>query len=212
MIEYKKQFIIIGPQNAISYKDIFYLIKRSKIWQGFGFSGNAAHFINKYYEDYATASNHIDGMIRVSGITWFTNIDHKKRHDKLILYKKYNSDEYPSYVNFDAINVDETKNIPVDYYGVIGVPITFLDKYCPEQFEIVGLGIVGSCEFKNNKKMEILKKGMPTGKYTYNAKGTLYRKYNPKKDKKPAAFKDCETGELYSSIYARILIRRKDEN
>lgn len=97
----------------------------------------------------------------------------------------------------------------MDYDGIMGVPITFLDKYNPDQFEIVELGIVGSCNFKNNRKMEILKNGKPTGKITYNAKGTLYRKYNKLKDKKLPAFRDCETGELYTSIYARILIKRK---
>ena len=91
----------------------------------------------------------------------------------------------------------------------MGVPITFLDKYNPDQFEIVALGIVGSCEFTSNRRMEILdKSGKGTGKYTMNAKGTLYRDFNPKKDKIPA-FRDEETGALYSSIYARVLIRRK---
>lgn len=90
----------------------------------------------------------------------------------------------------------------------MGVPITFIDKYSPEQFNIVALGIVGSVEFTENRKMEIMKNNKPTGKFTMNAKGTLYRKYNPEKDKR-FAFKDCETGELYSSIYARILIKRK---
>lgn len=106
--------------------------------------------------------------------------------------------------------MDKTIEIPLDYDGVMGVPITFLDKYNPEQFEIVALGIVGSVDFTCNKKMEILdKNGLPTGKFTFNAKGTLYRKFNPKIDKTPA-FKDCETGELYSSIYARILIKNKN--
>ena len=92
----------------------------------------------------------------------------------------------------------------------MGVPITFLDKYNPKQFEIVALGIVGSIKFSSERKMEILDKyGNPTGKYTINAKGTLYKKYNADIDKKPPAFKDCLTGELYSSIYARIIIRRK---
>ena len=91
----------------------------------------------------------------------------------------------------------------------MGVPITFLDKYNPEQFEVLELGIVGSCTFTCMKKMEILdSNGNPTGKYTINAKGTLYRAFNPKTDKAPA-FRNVETGELYSSIYARILIRRK---
>lgn len=106
--------------------------------------------------------------------------------------------------------MDKTIEIPLDYDGVMGVPITFLDKYNPEQFEIVALGIFGSVDFTCNKKMEILdKNGLPTGKFTFNAKGTLYRKFNPKTDKTPA-FKDCETGELYSSIYARILIKNKN--
>ncbi len=91
----------------------------------------------------------------------------------------------------------------------MGVPITFLDKYNPEQFEIVSLGIVGSIDFTCNKKMEILDKdGVPTGKYTFNAKGTLYKIFNPKVDKVPA-FKNCETDELYCSIYARIIIKNK---
>lgn len=127
----------------------------------------------------------------------------------MILYKTYNEIDYPKYDNYDAINVDVTKDIPLDYMGNIGVPITFMDKYSPDQFELVSLGIVGSIEFSCNKKMEILDKdGVPTGKSTFNAKGTLYRPYNPKKDKVPA-FRDFETGELYSSIYARIIIRNK---
>lgn len=106
--------------------------------------------------------------------------------------------------------MDKTAEIPLDYDGVMGVPITFLDKYNPEQFDIVALGIVGSIKFSCNKKMEILdKNGLPSGKFTYNAKGTLYRKFNPQTDKKPA-FKDCETGEFYSSIYARILIKNRN--
>lgn len=209
LIQYDKKFIIVGHQNAISYKEIFSLIKENKLWLGYGFKGGAAHFINTHYEDYASAGDHKEGMIRVSGVVWFTNIDIKKRHEELVMYKTYNPEEFPKYENYEAINVDKSTDIPMDYDGVIGVPITFLDKYSPDQFEIVGLGIVGSCEFTNERRMEILdKNGLPTGKYTVNAKGTLYRKHL-KSDKKPAAFKDCETGELYQSIYARILIKRK---
>lgn len=209
LIKYDKKFIIVGHQNAISYKEIFSLIKENKLWLGYGFKGGAAHFINTHYEDYASAGDHKEGMIRVSGVVWFTNIDIKKRHEELVMYKTYNPEEFPKYENYEAINVDKSTDIPIDYDGVIGVPITFLDKYSPDQFEIVGLGIVGSCEFTNERRMEILdKNGLPTGKYTVNAKGTLYRKHL-ESDKKPAAFKDCETGELYQSIYARILIKRK---
>ena len=208
LVEYDKKFIIVGHQNAITYKEIFKLIKNNKLWLGYGFKGGAAHFISSY-EDIATASNHKEGMIRVSGVNWFTNLDIPKHHENLILYKNFTEEEYPKYENYDAINVDKTSDIPQDYNGVIGVPITFLDKYNPEQFEIVALGIVGSCDFTCEKRMEILdKNGMPTGKYTINAKGTLYRKHL-ETDTKPAAFRDCETGELYQSIYARILIKKK---
>lgn len=137
LIEYNKKFIIIGHQNAITYKDIFKLIKENKLWLGYWFKWWAAHFINKHYEDYATAWNHQDWMIRVSGVNWFTNLEIQKRHEDLILYKTYNKEEYPKYDNYDAINVGVTKNIPMDYKGVIGVPITFMDKYNPDQFEIV---------------------------------------------------------------------------
>ena len=138
-MKHDKKFVIIGHQNAISYKEIFKLIKENKIWLGFGFKGGAAHFINKHYEDYAVAGDHKEGMIRVSGVVWFTNLDISKRHDDLILYKQYNDEEYPTYDNYDAINVNTTKDIPKDFKGVMGVPITFLDKYNPEQFEILGL-------------------------------------------------------------------------
>lgn len=137
LIEYEKKFIIIGHQNAITYKEIFKLFKENKIWLGYGFSGGAAHFINQHYEDYATATDRKEGMIRVSGVVWYTNLEINKRHEDLILYKNYSPEEYPKYDNYDAINVDKTKEIPVDYDGKIGVPITFLDKYNPEQFEII---------------------------------------------------------------------------
>ncbi|MBQ6046900.1 MAG: adenine-specific methyltransferase EcoRI family protein [Bacteroidales bacterium] len=138
LIEYDKKFIIIGHQNNISYKEIFPLIKNNKIWLGYGFKGGAGHFISNY-EDVATASDHKVGMIRVSGVTWFTNLEIPKRNEELILYKRYSPEEYPKYDNYDAINVNKTSDIPIDYDGVMGVPITFLDKYNPEQFEIIGL-------------------------------------------------------------------------
>ena len=137
LIEHDKKFIIVGHQNAISYKEIFKLIKEDKMWLGYGFKGGAAHFINNHYVDYATAGNHQEGMIRVSGVTWFTNLDISKRHEDLILYKTYNPKEYPKFDHYDAINVDKTNEIPIDYEGNIGVPITFLNKYSPEQFEII---------------------------------------------------------------------------
>ncbi|MEE0887484.1 MAG: adenine-specific methyltransferase EcoRI family protein [Treponema sp.] len=211
LIKNDKKFLIIGNQNAITYKEIFSLIKNNKIWLGYN-SGDMKFVVPNYYQPRTTRYwEDEDGRKwrSLGNICWFTNLDIKKRHEELILYKTYSPEEFPNYENYDAINVDKTSDIPLDYDGAMGVPITFLDKYSPEQFEIIGLGIVGSCEFKNERKMEILdKNGFPTGKFTINAKGTLYRKHL-QNDKKPAAFKDCETGELYQSIYARILIKRK---
>lgn len=137
LVKYDKKFIIIGHQNALKYKDIFPLIRDNKMWLGYGFKGGATHFISKY-EDTATAGNHKEGMIRVSGVVWYTNLEIRKRHEDLILYKTYNPQEYPKYDNYDAINVDKTVDIPIDYEGIMGVPITFMDKYNPEQFEIIG--------------------------------------------------------------------------
>lgn len=137
LIKYEKKFVIVGHQNAITYKEIFPLIRDNKLWLGYGFKGGAGHFYSKY-EDVATAGDHREGMIRVSGVTWFTNLDIEKMHEELILYKKYTPEEYPHYDNYDAINVNKTSDIPCDYDGVMGVPITFLYKYNPNQFEIIG--------------------------------------------------------------------------
>lgn len=138
--EYKKKFIIIGHQNAITYKQVFPLIKENKMWLGYGFKRNMAHFVAPHYEDTATDADHQEGMIRVSGVVWYTNLDHNKRHEEVILVKKYygNENNYPFYDNYNAIEVSRSQDIPMDYKGVMGVPITFLTKYNPEQFEIIG--------------------------------------------------------------------------
>lgn len=207
LIEYDKKFIIIGNKNAITYKEIFSLIKAGKLWLGYrNINADMWFIVPEYYK----CEKIVDGL-RLKHIMgcWFTNLDTTKRHEQLTLYKRYSPEEYPHYENYDAINVDRVSEIPYDYDGAMGVPITFLDKHNPEQFEIIALGITGSIDFSCEKKMEILKNGQPTGKYTINAKGTLYRKYNPNTDNKPPAFRDVETGELYSSIYARIIIKRK---
>ena len=149
IVEAEKKFIIIGNQNAITYKEVFPLIKDNKIWLGKGFKGGAAHFISNY-QDYAVAGDHQEGMIRVSGVVWFTNIEHGRRHQPLQLmtmadnlkFSKHKEIKgrtgYDHYDNYDAIEVPYTDAIPSDYEGVMGVPVSFLDKYCPEQFEIIG--------------------------------------------------------------------------
>ena len=143
LVEYGKKFLIIGNVNAITYKEIFKLIKDNKLWIGVSIHSGDREF--GVPDDYPlnAASYRIDEkgkkFIRIKGVRWFTNLDYKERHEDIILYKQYNPKEYPKYDNYDAINVDVTKEIPMDYEGIIGVPITFLDKYNPKQFEILGI-------------------------------------------------------------------------
>ena len=188
LIKYEKKFIIVGHQNAITYKEIFKLIKENKIWLGYGFKGGAAHFINQHYEDYAAAGDHKEGMIRVSGVQWFTNLDINKRHEDLLLFKEYTPEEYPTYDNYDAINVDVTKHIPKDYKGAMGVPITFMDKYNPEQFEILGF------THRNDP---------------YNLKTKIYSKLDAENFNDLNGSPIIKIGNMYKFIYMRIIIRNK---
>lgn len=139
LMEYDKKFLIIGHQNAITYQEIFPYFKENRMWLGYGFNRNCAHFINTSYEDTATDADHREGMIRVSGVMWFTNLHVKKRDEEMEFIKTYSPDYYPKYDNYDAIDVSKSQDIPEDYDGVMGVPITFMTKYNPQQFEIVGL-------------------------------------------------------------------------
>lgn len=143
LMEHEKHFIIIGNVNAITYKEFFPLIRDNRVWIGASIhSGDRKFYVpDDYPLNAAGCGIDEDGrrFIRVKGVRWYTNLDIKQRHEELILVKKYagHEDEYPMYDNYDAINVDKVKDIPYDYTGVMGVPITFLDKYNPEQFEIV---------------------------------------------------------------------------
>jgi ssoIM len=148
LIDYEKQFVIIGNKNAITYKEIFKLIKDNKLWIGNTPMGVdmlfdvPKEFAQKLISNKKEGSSYrlINGVVKGRAqAVWFTNLDHDKRHEDLILYKTYNEAEYPKYDNYDAINVDKTSDIPIDYKGAMGVPITFLDKYNPEQFEILGI-------------------------------------------------------------------------
>ena len=143
LMEYNKKFLIIGNMNAITYKEIFPLIKDNKLWLGASIkSGDRKFYVPDNYPLNASGCG-IDEkgkrFIRVKGVRWFTNIEDAKRNLSLDLYKKYNPKDYPKYDNYNAINVNKTSDIPMGYDGVMGVPISFLDKYCPTQFEIVGL-------------------------------------------------------------------------
>jgi len=146
LAKYEKKFLVLGNKNAVTYKEVFQLFKENKLWIGVTPMSREIYFnVNQDFIEESLAKNRNrtivvrDGkyMARSPSI-WFTNLDHKKRHEELILYKKYSPDEYPKYDNYDAIEVNKTESIPEDYDGIMGVPITFLDKYNPEQFEIVG--------------------------------------------------------------------------
>lgn len=141
LIKYEKKFLIIGNQNNITYKETFHYFKENKVWLGYK-SGDMAFKVPSYYEPKETRywEDETGQKWRSLGnICWYTNLDTTKRHEKLILYKHYSPEEYPKYNNSDVINIDKVTDIPLDYDGVMGVPITFLDKYNPEQFEILGL-------------------------------------------------------------------------
>lgn len=147
LVEYDKKFLIIGNINAVTYKEVFPLIKENKLWLGASIHSGDREFQvpGDYPLDAAGCRVDENGnkFIRVKGVRWFTNLDYEERHDSMVLYKKYSSEYYPKYDNYDAINVDKTVDIPMDYKGAIGVPITFLDKYSPDQFEILGALISG---------------------------------------------------------------------
>ena len=184
LMEYNKKFLIIGNMNAITYKEIFPLIKDNKLWLGASIkSGDRKFYVPDNYPLNASGCG-IDEkgkrFIRVKGVRWFTNIEDAKRNLPLDLYKKYNPNNYPKYDNYDAINVDKTSDIPMDYDGVMGVPITFLDKYCPTQFEIVDI---------NPHFFSLIEQGLPKPKQL-----TLHN-VGRKKD-----------------VYARVLIRKKVNN
>lgn len=181
LIKYEKKFLIIGHQNAITYKEVFPLIKANKVWLGYGFKGAVGHFTSPY-EDIATAGDHRAGMIRVSGVTWFTNMEIPKRKEELDLVCHYSKEEYPNYEDQNAIDVSDTFAVPLDYDGVIGVPITFLYYFNPEQFEILDC-----CE--PCIRLDILRK-MPK-----------FKEYKSRQ-------KMCH-GVLCQKKYHRILIRNK---
>ena len=136
LMKYEKKFVIVGHQNAITYKEVFPLLQSNQVWLGYGFKGAAAHFSSPY-DDVATAGDHKKDMIRVSGVNWFTNLEIPKRNEELDLVRRYSTEEYPNFDNYDAINVNKTSDIPYNYDGIMGVPITFMDKYNPTQFEII---------------------------------------------------------------------------
>jgi len=198
LVEYNKKFLIIGNVNSITYKECFKIIKDNKMWLGASIHSGDREF--RVPDDYPldAASSRIDSdgykYIRVKGVRWFTNLDYEERHENLVFYKKYLPEEYPKYDNYDAINVDKTADIPKDYNDLMGVPITFLDKYNPEQFEIIGLGISNS--------------GKEIGVKPYKKE---HKKYRKEVQKRGAVDGDLYmiTNGIVDVPYARVIIKNK---
>ncbi|MCR5066195.1 MAG: adenine-specific methyltransferase EcoRI family protein, partial [Bacteroidales bacterium] len=158
IMEAGKQFLILGHMNAIHYKEVFPLIQSNQVWSGIGF--NLSMIYKAPYENYLEANqkyvrskgyNPDDNYIKVPAVCWFTNIEHGRRHEPLKLMsaqdnirygknKEIKQRGYLKYENYDAIDVPSVESIPDDYLGAMGVPDSFIAKYCPEQFEIIGLG------------------------------------------------------------------------
>lgn len=192
LMKYNKKFLIIGNINAITYKECFKHIKDNKMWLGASIHSGDREF--RVPEDYPlnAAGCRVDDngnkYIRVKGVRWLTNLDYQERYGDLVLYKKYTPDRYPKYDNYNAINVDKTTEIPIDYEGVLGVPITFLDKYNPEQFEILGI-----TDRQNTS-------GLRTKKYTASD-SPRFNDLN--------ARSVLKIGKTYKAVYARLLIKNK---
>ncbi len=210
LIKYKKKFLIIGNVNAINYKETFKLLQENKIWLGISIkSGDREFGVPKDYPLNAAGSR-VDEkgnkFIRVKGVRWFTNLEYKNRYEDLILYKKYNKKDYPKYDNYNAININVTKDIPINYKGVMGVPITFLDKHNPKQFDILGLSQKVGYGLKSKKFyddfFEIRPDGSKTGSSGKKTNGNPVMSGRPKKGN---YYKNGK--EIVHSLYGRIFIK-----
>lgn len=214
LMKYQKKFLIIGNMNSITCKEIFPYVQNNKMWTGPSISSGDRKFYvpDDYPLNAAGCGVDSDGkrFIRVKGVRWFTNLDHNKRHEDLDLVCRYSEDEYPTFDNFDAIEVGKTSDIPYDYDGIMGVPITFLDKYNPDQFEILGLTQIGCHDLcpdtkRYNDYKEITRAtdkptGSSGGKTNENA--VLCGQGNKK------TYYLGPNGEVVHSAYKRIFIRK----
>ena len=209
LMEHEKKFIIIGNSNAITYKEVFPLIMQDRLWLGVTRSGTGSMWF-RIMDDFPVKSGQkVENGVRYQTIgnsAWFTNLDVKKRHEELILVKRYSPEEYPRYDNYDAIEVSKIVDIPLDYAGVMGVPITFLGKYNPDQFEIVGItktwfgGAVKTYEMQT----QVSKNGTTSTVSKLND-GPALKVSVPPKDKTYYVV----NGEYFIQMYARVLIRNK---
>ncbi len=210
LIQKNKHFIILGNVNAITYKEFFPLLKDNKVWIGASIhSGDRKFYVpDDYPLNAAGCGIDEDGrrFIRVKGVRWFTNLDIKQRHEEMILVKRYSPEQYAHFDNYDAINVDATVDIPCDYAGMMGVPITFMDKYNPDQFEIIGVtqSWCGIASKIYPKQIQIDKSGKRSQVTKLNDGAAI------KVDVPPAnkTYYDVD-GDLFIKTYARVIIRNK---
>jgi hypothetical protein len=206
LMEYEKQFVIVGNQNAISYKEIFALIKANKMWLGVN-NGDMTFRVPDYYEARDTrfwVDEHGQKWRSLGNAAWFTNLDLAKRHEDLILYKTYDPELYPSYDNYDAIEVSKVSDIPMDFDGVMGVPLTFLDKHNPDQFEILGLSGLDYPMTKTYGKKEKVVDGVRKKSQT----GTLRAVIRTASFGAGTYF---DVGYPVKGVYRRLFIRRKEK-
>lgn len=174
LIKYDKKFLIIGNQNNLTYKEIFKLVKENRIWTGVDNGGTKWFKVPNHYDietETRIKTENGEKFFSMGSVYWFTNLDNRKRHEDIILYKTYygNESEYPTYDNYNAINVNKVAEIPMDFKGAMGVPITFIDKYNPEQFEIISSNDVRINENIPIKEHGLIKdkEGAINGKPTY---------------------------------------------
>lgn len=205
LMEYDKKFLIVGNQNAISYKEIFALIKANKLWLGVN-NGDMSFKVPEYYKARETrfwVDEDGQKWRSIGNAAWFTNLDFAKRHEELILYKQYDPELYPTYDNYDAIEVSKVADIPLDFDGVMGVPLTFLDKYNPDQFEILGLSGTSYPTTKNYGKKQKVVDGVRKKSNT----GTLGCVVRTSSFGAGTYF---DVGYPVKGIYRRLFIRRKE--
>ena len=212
LVEHGKKFLIIGQINNCTYKEIFPLIKANKLWLGvtgymtdmvFGVPEGAE--VKQYDREKAAKMGYIGNYTRLGNTCWYTNLDHKRRHDNLVCVEKYDPAKYPKFDNYDAINVDKISNIPKDWDGVMGVPISFLDKYNPEQFEIV--------QFRKGEDGKDLAFTVEREREWCRTSGCSYeefeRKFPPVKMHGPGLMTSGQTKINGKSKYNRILIQKR---
>lgn len=206
LVKFKKKFLIIGSLNAVTYNDIFKLIREDKLWLGYGFQAGNAYFAVPSAGDYADGVyDETTGLVKFRNVSWFTNLDISKRHEDLVLFKTYSPNDYPTYDNYDAIEVAKVEDIPRDYDGVMGVPLTFLDKHNPDQFEILGLS--GNADYPATKKYG-KKERVVDGVRVKSNTGTLRAVIRADKFGPGTYF---DVGYPVKGVYRRLFIRRKKD-